>query len=53
MMKANYSIRSMTRPELDLCIQWAAAEGWNPGLHDADAFYAVLLCPITADNSSA
>lgn len=40
MMKANYSIRSMTRPELDLCIQLAAAEGWNPGLHDADAFYA-------------
>ncbi len=30
----------MTRPEVDLAIDWAAAEGWNPGLRDADCFYA-------------
>lgn len=30
----------MTRPELDTAIAWARAEGWNPGLHEADAFYA-------------
>lgn len=30
----------MTRPEVDLAVDWAAAEGWNPGQHDADAFYA-------------
>lgn len=29
----------MTRGELDVAIAWAAAEGWNPGLHDADCFY--------------
>lgn len=34
-----YEIRSMTRAEMDLCVQWAGAEGWNPGLHDADAFH--------------
>lgn len=34
-----YLIRPMTRPELDIAIAWAAAEGWNPGLHDADCFY--------------
>ena len=33
-------IRTMSRSELDLAIEWAAAEGWNPGLHDADAYYA-------------
>jgi ribosomal protein S18 acetylase RimI-like enzyme len=33
-------IRPMTRPELDLGIEWAAQEGWNPGLHDADTFHA-------------
>lgn len=33
-------IRRMSRPELDLGIGWAAAEGWNPGLHDAEAFHA-------------
>jgi len=33
-------IRTMLRTELDLGIDWAAAEGWNPGLHDADAFHA-------------
>jgi hypothetical protein len=30
----------MTRAEIDLGIDWAAAEGWNPGLHDAESFYA-------------
>lgn len=29
----------MTRPELDIAIDWAAAEGWNPGINDADAFW--------------
>jgi GNAT superfamily N-acetyltransferase len=29
----------MTRSELNLAVNWAAAEGWNPGLHDADCFY--------------
>lgn len=33
-------IRTMTRAEIDIAVDWAAAEGWNPGLHDADAFYA-------------
>lgn len=32
-------IRQMTREEADTAIAWAATEGWNPGLHDADAFY--------------
>ena len=32
-------IRQMTRAEADTAIAWAATEGWNPGLHDADAFY--------------
>lgn len=40
MANGNYSIRCMTRPEIDLCVEWAAAEGWNPGLRDADAFHA-------------
>ena len=30
----------MTRLEVDLAIDWAAAEGWNPGLHDAHCFHA-------------
>lgn len=29
----------MTRDEVKLAIEWAAREGWNPGLHDADYFY--------------
>lgn len=33
-------IRTMTREEVDLAIEWAAREGWNPGLSDASAFYA-------------
>jgi GNAT superfamily N-acetyltransferase len=40
MQPNNYSIRSMTRSEVDIAIDWAAQEGWNPGLHDADCYYA-------------
>lgn len=39
-MASNYEVRVMTRAELDLAVEWAAAEGWNPGLADADCFYA-------------
>jgi GNAT superfamily N-acetyltransferase len=36
----DYLIRTMSRAELDRAVDWAAVEGWNPGLGDADAFYA-------------
>ncbi len=40
-MTPTYHIRPMTQPEVHrLAVEWAAAEGWNPGLHDADAFFA-------------
>lgn len=32
-------IRPMTRNELDTLVEWAADEGWNPGLHDAEIFW--------------
>ena len=32
--------RLMTREEVALAIDWAAQEGWNPGLHDAETFFA-------------
>jgi GNAT superfamily N-acetyltransferase len=34
------TIRVMTRQDLDRAIDWAAAEGWNPGLDDAACFRA-------------
>ena len=34
------NIRRMTRDELDVLVEWAAREGWNPGLNDAEAFWA-------------
>ena len=36
----SYTIRPMCLEEVQLAIEWAALEGWNPGLHDADCFYA-------------
>lgn len=33
-------IRSLAAAELALPVDWAAAEGWNPGLHDAHAFHS-------------
>lgn len=32
-------IRQMRPHELNTVLDWAAAEGWNPGLHDAACFY--------------
>jgi len=34
------SIRQATRHETELIhVEWAAKEGWNPGLHDTNCFY--------------
>jgi GNAT superfamily N-acetyltransferase len=33
------TIRRMTRDELDTLVDWAAREGWNPGLDDAEVFW--------------
>ncbi|MFB2551143.1 GNAT family N-acetyltransferase [Ensifer soli] len=33
-------IRNATRAEIATLLDWAAAEGWNPGLDDASAFWA-------------
>lgn len=40
MKNSSYKIRVMSRKEMDIAIEWAAAEGWNPGLHDAGCFNA-------------
>jgi len=34
------SIRPATRAEFDITVDWAAAEGWNPGRADGDVFHA-------------
>ncbi|HPB74827.1 MAG TPA: GNAT family N-acetyltransferase [Chromatiaceae bacterium] len=34
------AIRLMTRSEVDLLVDWAAREGWNPGRQDAELFWA-------------
>ena len=39
-MTEKLEIRAMTRSEVDILVGWAAREGWNPGLHDAELFWA-------------
>ncbi len=39
MSQATYVTRQMKREELNVAVEWAAKEGWNPGLHDADVFW--------------
>lgn len=36
----HFTIRPMQLAELELALEWAAQEGWNPGLHDAPCFHA-------------
>ena len=38
-MNKDIVIRKMRREELDIAVDWAANEGWNPGLHDAEIFW--------------
>ena len=35
-----FHFRTMKRGEVDLAVDWAASEGWNPGLDDAACFHA-------------
>lgn len=39
-MDRRLSIRRMDRTDVDFALSLARDEGWNPGVHDADAFYA-------------
>lgn len=36
-----FSYREATYPEVEQLMQWAANEGWNPGLEDGAVFHAV------------
>ncbi len=39
--RGSYVVRQMEGPEdVQLALDWAAEEGWNPGLQDADCFHA-------------
>ena len=40
MNAGSFSIRGMKRGEIDMALDWAEAEGWNPGIHDSDCFFA-------------
>jgi Acetyltransferase (GNAT) family len=37
----DFRVRPMLDHEIALAVDWAAAEGWNPGLSDAACFSAV------------
>ena len=40
MKDASFRVRIMSPEEVALAVDWAAAEGWNPGLNDASCFAA-------------
>lgn len=35
-----YSIEKMSYKDLEVAVDWAAGEGWNPGIYDARCFFA-------------
>ncbi len=37
--KHQITITQMTQQEVDIIVDWARQEGWNPGIHDAECFY--------------
>ena len=38
-VKQEISIGQMNRKEVDIVVEWAQKEGWNPGIHDAECFF--------------
>ena len=40
MSSSPFEIRSMRRQDVNHVLEWATREGWNPGLDDAECFYA-------------
>ena len=36
-----YDIQTMPFHKVETTLEWAAREGWNPGLHDAECFYSI------------
>ena len=40
MKSADFSVARMERGDIELAIEWAAQEGWNPGGDDASCFFA-------------
>jgi len=40
MQNENFTIKAMTQEEVGVAVDWAAKEGWNPGLHDGDCYYS-------------
>jgi ribosomal protein S18 acetylase RimI-like enzyme len=40
MSNKKFIIRTMRRGDVELALDWAEKEGWNPGIHDADCFYS-------------
>ncbi len=39
MTEKRYTVRHLRREEMNFPLELAAAEGWNPGLHDAESFF--------------
>jgi hypothetical protein len=38
---ANFSIKTTGIKELEMALDWAYTEGWNPGLNDAECYFSV------------
>ena len=38
--QVDFSVRALSEQEMQTMVDWAAAEGWNPGLNDAAIFHS-------------
>ncbi len=36
---SEYSIRPVSKEEFTIAVEWAAKEGWNPGLNDTECYF--------------
>ena len=40
-MGKKFELKTMSPEEMDYSMDWAADEGWNPGINDSSSFYEI------------
>jgi hypothetical protein len=47
-----FLVRRMGREEVEIAVDWAEQEGWNPGIHDAEEIFLTLSAQVPGERRS-
>ena len=49
MSRDRFLVRRMGREEVEIAVDWAEQEGWNPGIHDAEEIFLTLSAQVPGE----